>query len=133
MNIKGIMIRGMKSFLTVSILLAVSVVMLVGCGGAGPEPGFDVTGVWTEQGGGSTLEFTEGTGYMLIFEPPLSDGTTKFGGESYARVDNSHLTFTILMGRAPLEIIEVEAIIDSSHVLRFKLDGKSYRFTKTGE
>ncbi len=125
--------RGMKGFLTVSILLTVSVVMLAGCGGGGPEPGFDVTGVWTEQDGGSTIEFTEGTGYMLIFEPPLSDGTTEFSGESYARVDNSHLTFTILMGRASLEIIEVEATIDSSHVLRFRLDGKSYRVTKTGE
>jgi hypothetical protein len=104
--------------------------MLVACGNGGPEPGFDVTGLWTEQGGGSTLEFTEAGGYVLNFDPPLSDGTTKFEGESYNRIDNSHLTFTILMGLASLEIIKVEATINSKNVLRFKLDGKTYRFTK---
>jgi len=121
------MIRKVVSL--VSILLVVNV-MLVACSDGGPEPGFDVTGLWTEQGGDSTLEFTEAGGYDLNFDPSLSDGTTKFGGESYNRVDNSHLTFTVLMGRATLEIIEVEAIITSGNVLRFELDGKNYRFIK---
>jgi hypothetical protein len=113
-----------------SIFLVIGVILLVACGNGGPEPGFDVTGLWTEQDGGSTIRFTEAGGYILSFDPSLSDGTTSFEGDSYKRVDNSHLTFTMLMGRASLEIIEVEATINSSNVLRFKLDGKDYRFVK---
>ncbi len=119
----------MRKAIQASISLVIGVI-LVACGNGGPEPGFDVTGLWTEQGGGSTLEFTEAGGYVLNFDPSLSDGTTNFEGESYNRVDNSHLTFTVLMGRASLEIIEVEATINSSNMLRFKLDGKTYRFIK---
>ena len=126
------MSRRGKAIVSAVILLIISVV-LVGCGDSGPEPGFDVTGLWIEQGGGSTLEFTEAGGFVLNFDPPLSDGTTMFEGDNYNRVDNSHLTFTMLMGRASLEIIEVEATINSSEVLRFKLDGKTYRFTKSGD
>ncbi len=118
--------------LRVSIVLVLATVLLAACGDSGPEPGFDVTGLWTEQNGDSTLEFTEAGGYILAFDPSLSDGTTQFEGESYTRVDNSHLTFTMLMGRASLEIIEVEATINSSNVLQFKLDGKNYRFVKGG-
>jgi hypothetical protein len=119
-----------KAVSLVPIFLLVSM-MLVACSDSGPEPGFDVTGLWTEQGGDSTLEFTEDGGYSLNFDPPLSDGTTMFEGESYNRIDNSHLTFTVLMGGfASLEIIEVEATINSENVLRFRLDGRTYRFIK---
>ena len=118
-----------KAISLVSIFLMAGV-MLVACSDGGPEPGFDVTGLWEEQGGNSTLEFTADGGYELNFDPPLSDGTTIFGGESYDRVDNSHLNFTIVMGRASLEIVEVEATINSDNVLRFRLDGQTYRFVK---
>lgn len=54
-----------------------------------------------------------------------------FGGESYDRVDNSHLNFTVVMGgAASIEIVEVEATINSDNVLRFRLDGQTYRFVK---
>ena len=119
-----------RVILSVLVLLAVGL-MPVACNNRGPEPNFDVTGLWTEQSGGSTLEFTETGAYILEFAPPLSDGTTRFEGESYNRIDNSHLSFTILMGAHPLEIIEVEATINSSNVLRFRLDGKTYRFTQS--
>ena len=120
----------MRKAIQASIFLVIGVI-LVACGNGGPEAGFDVTGLWTEQGGGSTLELTEAGGYVLNFDPSLSDGTTNFEGESYNRVDNSHLTFTVLMGGiASLEIIEVEATINSNNVLRFKLDGRTYRFIK---
>lgn len=120
----------MRKAILASIFLVIGVI-LVACSNGGPEPGFDVTGLWTEQGGGSTLEFNEAGGYVLNFDPSLSDGTTKFEGESYNRVDNSHLTFTVLMGgMATLDIIEAEATINSNNELRFKLDGKTYRFIK---
>lgn len=120
----------MRKAIQALIFLVIGVI-LVACGNGGPEPGFDVTGLWTEQGGSSTLEFNEAGGYALNFDPSLSDGTTKFEGESYNRVDNSHLTFTILMGGlATLDIIEAEAAINSNNVLRFKLDGKTYSFIK---
>ena len=120
----------MRKAIQASIFLVIGMI-LVACGNGGPEQGFDVTGLWTEQGGGSTVEFNEGGGYVLNFDPSLSDGTTKFEGDSYNRVDNSHLTFTVLMGGlASLEIIEAEATINSNNVLSFKLDGKTYRFIK---
>ena len=120
-----------RKAVSLALIFLVGSLMLVACSDSGPEPGFDVTGLWTEQGGDSTFEFTENGGYDLNFDPPLSDGTTQFGGESYNRIDNSHLTFTALMGRiTSLEIIEVEATINSENVLRFRLDGKTYRFTK---
>jgi len=97
--------------------------------GDGDSAGFDVTGLWTEQGGGSTLYFTETGGHSVHFDPQLSDGTTDFSGDSYNRVDNSHLTFTILVNR--FDLIEVEATINDSNVLRFELEGKTYRFIKT--
>ena len=105
--------------------------ILVACSDGGPEPGFDVTGLWTEQGGGSALEFTEDGGFNLNFDPPLSDGTFRWEGESFNRTDNSHLTLVVVMGRPSLEIIEVEATINSENVLRFRLDGKVYRFIRT--
>jgi hypothetical protein len=121
--------RKTKALSLVLIFLVLSVI-LVACSDGGPEPGFDVTGLWKEQDGGSTLKFNEDGSYELNFVPSLSDGTTRFGGESYNRVDNSQLTFTVVMGRASLEIIKVEATINSQNVLRFKLDGKTYRFIK---
>ena len=112
--------------------LVVFVLLLSACGDAGPEADFDVTGVWVEQGGGSTLEFTEEGGYAFVFDPALSDGTTKFSSESFDRIDNAHVGFTIIMGRGSIEIIDIKASISSDHVLKFKLDGKTYRFEKAG-
>ncbi|MBN1954061.1 MAG: hypothetical protein JW900_03320 [Anaerolineae bacterium] len=120
----------MKTAVLIALLFLIASLILVACGDGGPEPGFDVTGLWTEQGGSSTIEFTAGGAYEINFDPPLSDGTTSFGGDSYTRVDNSHLTFVVVMGRASLEIIDVEATINSENVLRFRLDGRTYRFVK---
>jgi len=123
--------KTIKTIFTALIVL-IAIVALAACSDEGPEPGFDVTGVWSEQGGGSTVEFTASGGYILNFNPGLSDGTTKFEGDSYDRIDNGHLSFIVIMGRAPMEIIDVEASISSDHVLKFKLDGKTYKFTKDG-
>ncbi len=120
-----------KFVLLALIFLAVSV-MLVACSDSGPEPGFDLTGLWMEQGGGSTLEFTKEGGYELNIFPLLRDGTSRITGDIYSRTDNSHLTFTVFMGHGvSLKMIEVEATINSKNVLRFKLDGRTYRFTKS--
>jgi hypothetical protein len=122
-----------KKTISLVSIVAIAGLMLVACSGGGPEPGFDVTGLWEEQGGDSTLEFTADGGYELNFDPPLSDGTTMFSGESYNRIDNGHLSFTVVMGgAASLEIVEVEATINSDNVLRFRLDGQTYRFVKVG-
>ena len=95
------------------------------------ESELNITGLWMEQDGGSTLEFTEEGGYTISFEPPLSDGTSKIGSESFTRVDKNHLTFTVVMGRFGLDIIEVKVSINSSNVLKFKLDDKTYHFIKS--
>jgi hypothetical protein len=110
-------------------LMVVLLTTIASCADAGPADNFDVTGVWQEEGGNSSVEFTEGGGYKLVFNPGLSDGTTKFEGESYTRVDNGHLTFIVVMGRGTLDIITVEASISSDNVMKFKLDGKTYKFT----
>ena len=115
-------------FLLYFALMLVLLTTIVSCSDPGPAENFDVTGVWQEEGGNSTVKFTEDGGYELNFDPGLSDGTTKFGGESFTRVDNGHLTFTVVMGRGTLEIITVEASISSDNVMKFKLDGKTYKF-----
>jgi len=116
-----------KNSVKILLLLAISLLLLV-CSNGGPEPGFDVTGVWTEKGGNSMLKFTEEGGFILNFSPSLSDGTEKFEGDSYTRVDNANVTFRIIMGR--FEIVNVEANINSNNVLSFKLDGRTYKFIK---
>lgn len=123
------MFRKIRIVSLVSFFLMV-LVILSACADAGPEPGFDVTGLWREQGGSSTIEFSEDGGYDVNFSPSLSDGTKEIRGESYNRVDNSNITFTVIMGRASLEYIEVEASINSENVLKFKIDGNIYRFVK---
>ena len=121
-----------KTIRIILIMLAINI-MLVACSDAGPEPGFDVTGLWQGQGNNSAIEFKKYGDYEITFDPALSDGTTKFGGEFYKRVDNGTITFTVVMGRAAIEIIEVEATINSKNVLRFKLDGKTYRLEKADQ
>lgn len=119
-----------KKLIHLVIICVIIFVILTACSEGGPEPGFDVTGLWKEKGGNSTLEFTKAGGYIINFDPPLSDGTTKFEGESYNRIDNSHLEYTILMGRTQVKIITVKATINRNNVLRFSLDGKTYLFAK---
>ncbi|MFC1574727.1 hypothetical protein ACFL3Z_01465 [Gemmatimonadota bacterium] len=112
------------------LLLSLFGLALTSCGGGGPEPGFDVTGLWTEVGGDSTIRFTAGGGYEINFEPGL-EGTTSFSGDSYERVDNATVTFNYLSGRgAAMEMILVEMKINSRHQLSFKLGDRRFRFTR---
>ena len=112
-----------------ALLLSVLGLTLVSCSDGGPEPGFDVTGLWTETGGNSTIEFTAAGGYEVTFSPGLN-GTTSFSGESFDRVDNATLTFVYLSGGAAMEILDVEVKIDSRHRLSFRLEGRRFRFTR---
>ena len=110
--------------------LAMLIGTLTACGGdAGPPEGFDVSGTWQERDGASTITFTSTGGYDIVFAPGLSDGTTRFGGESFTRVDNTRLRFTVLLG---FTVTEVTATIGSDEVLSFDLDGRRFRFTKGG-
>lgn len=121
---------GNRTRLRWTLLLAGAVgLVLASCSDAGPEPGFDVTGLWTETGGNSTIEFTAAGGYKLNFDPSLN-GTTSFSGDSVERVDNATLTFVYVSGRAALEIIDVEVKIDSRHRLSFRLEDRRFRFTR---
>lgn len=105
-----------------------------GCGGGegAPPEGFDVTGTWSERGGGSTLVFDDTCGYSLRFSPPLSDGTATFGGERYERIDNATVGFTIVLGLGDIQVLDVEATIDGGEVLSFRLEDRSFKFEKTG-
>lgn len=112
-----------------SVIVVALTLVVAACGGdAGPAEGFDVTGQWSEDGG-SSITFTPSGGYDIVFSPGLSDGTTRFSGENFERVDNAHLTFTVLLG---FDIVEVEASITSDEVLKFSLDGRDFRFTRSG-
>ena len=112
-----------------ALLLSILGMALASCSDSGPEPDFDVTGLWTESGGNSTIEFTAAGGYKLNFDPSLN-GTTSFSGDSVERVDNATLTFVYVSGRAALEIIDVEVKIDSRHRLSFRLEDRRFRFTR---
>lgn len=116
---------------TQTITALVFMLTLVACAYSQAE--FDITGKWNEKDGESTLEFTKEGGCIINFKPALSDGSYEFSSETYERIDNSHLTFTIIMGRASLEIIDVKATIKKNNELRFNLDGKNYRFNKEPE
>jgi hypothetical protein len=116
-----------------TVTFLVLVLTLVFCANGNPEHEFDITGNWVEKNGESTLELTKEGGYAINFKPSLSDGSTKFSSKSYDRIDNSHFSFTIIMGRASFDLIDVKVSIKSSDELRFKLDGKTYRFIKADE
>jgi hypothetical protein len=111
-------------------IAAVCVISAGGCENGEPEPGFDVTGMWVERGGKSTVEITEEGGFAFEFDPALSDGTTMQEGESFERVDNAHLNFRLFLGISPIRIVEVNASINSRHEMRFELDGENYCFVK---
>lgn len=114
-----------------TITALVLILMLVNS--ANGQAKSDLTGRWLEKGGESTLEFTKEGGYIINFKPSLSDGSTKFISESYERIDNTHLTFTIMMGKDPLKKIDLKVTIKKNDELRFSLDDKNYRFVKEAE
>lgn len=118
---------------TQTMTFLVLIITLVACANGSPKQEFDITGQWIEQDGESILELTKEGGYTINFIPSLSDGSTKFSSESYDRVDNSHFTFTIIMGRASFDLIDVKVSVKSSNELHFKLDGKTYRFIKSDD
>lgn len=119
--------------ITQTITFMLLMLTLVLCATGDPEHEFDITGNWVEKNGESTLELTKEGGYTINFKPALSDGSTKFSSKSYDRIDNSHFSFTIIMGRASFNLIDVKVLIKSSNELRFKLDGKTYHFIKVVE
>jgi len=116
-----------------TITFLVLMLTIVFCANGNPEHQFDITGNWVEKNGESTLELTKEGGYTINFKPSLSDGSTKFSSKSYDRIDNKQFTFTILMGRAAFNLIDVKVSIKSSNELRFKLDGKTYHFVKVDD
>ncbi len=121
----------MKNFTKLKVFLLIISVTLTSCNRVGPEPNFDVTGLWETKNNDSQIEFTEKGRYKIYFDPPLSDGTKSAGGSSYTRVDNGHLDFTVRYDYKKLVTISiVNATITSKNMLIFRLDDRTYRFTK---
>jgi hypothetical protein len=114
-------------------IAAVGVIFFCGRENGEPEPGFELKGVWIEKSGDSKLEITEEGGFVFNFNPPLSDGNTMLKGESFERVDRARMNFLLILGLAPIQVVKVEARINSKHEMRFEFDGKKYCFQKEGE